>query len=114
MTYDDEIKLIKKVSDENSDTNSMGDPIEVLEKRTVPASKLDYRNKEFYQAMADGLKPSITFAINQYEYQDEKELEYNNNLYRIIDVFPIRQRTMERDLSEFESIALICEGLVNK
>ncbi|CAK7002007.1 phage head closure protein [Tissierella sp.] len=110
MTYDDEIKLIKKVYRENS----MGDPIEVLEKRTVPASKLDYRNKDFYQTMAKGLKPSITFAINQYEYQDEKELEYNDKQYRIIDVFPVKQRKLEHDLSEFESIALICEGLVNK
>lgn len=106
MTYDKEIKLIKYIGGENE----IGDPIKVKEKRNVLASKLDYRNKDFYQAMANGLKPSITFAINKYEYKEEQELEHNNKLYKIIDVFPVKAR----DESEFEALALICEGVVNK
>lgn len=105
MTYDYEIKLLKKVYGENA----MGDPIETIEERTVLADKLDYRNKDFYQAMANGLKPSITFAINKYEYGDEQELKFEDKHYKIIDVFPVKAKNE----SEFESIALMCEGLVN-
>lgn len=106
MTYDEEIKLVKYVDGENE----LGDPIKVRQKRSVLASKLDYRNKDFFQAMANGLKPSITFAINKYEYEEEQELEYNDKLYKIIDVFPVKARHE----SEFEAISLICEGVVNK
>lgn len=109
MTFDIEIKLIKKTTSENS----MGDPIETSEKRAVLASELGYRNKEFDQAMASGLKPSKTFAINKYDYDDEKELEHEGRIYRIIDVYPVKQPMYREILSEFESIALICEGLVN-
>ncbi|MDR7870310.1 MAG: phage head closure protein [Tissierellaceae bacterium] len=109
MTYDYEIKLIMKIPGENA----MGDPIELDEKRVVLASILDYRNKDFYQAMANGLKPSITFAINRYEYDGEKELEHGGKHYKIVDVFPVKSNRWQ-DESEFESIALICEGLVNK
>lgn len=105
MEYNEEIKLIKYTDGENE----LGDPIKVREKRSVLASKLDYRNKDFYQAMASGLRPSMTFAINKYEYEEEQELEYNNKLYKIIDVFPVKAR----DESEFETISLICEGVVN-
>lgn len=105
MTYDEEINLIKYIIDENA----MGDPIEIQVKRPVLASKLDYRNKDFYQAMANGLKPSITLGINKHEYDSEKEVEFEGKSYKVIDVFPVKTK----DESEFESIALICEGLVN-
>lgn len=108
MTYDYEVNLIKKTTGENA----IGDPIEINEKRTVLASILDYRNKDFYQAMTNGLKPSITFAINKYEYDNEKELEHESKVYRIIDVHPVKQLKYAEDLSESEALALICEGLV--
>lgn len=108
MTYDYEIKLISYELGENE----MGDPIEVPVKKTILASILDYRNKDFYQAMASGLKPSITFAVNKYEYDGEKELEYEGKQYRIIDVFPVKQGYRE-DIREFEALCLLCEGLVN-
>lgn len=108
MTYDCEIGLIKEVQGENE----MGDPIVEKQERKVLASILDYRNKDFYQAMANGLKPSITFAINKYEYEEEKELSHEGKHYRIIDVYPVKNRRWQ-DESEFEAIALICEGLVN-
>lgn len=110
VTFDDEVKLIKYTDGEND----IGDPIEIPVKRVVLASKLDYRNKDYYQAMANGLKPSITFAINKYEYEGEKELEYEKKHYRIIDAFPVKQRSYREDISEFEALTLMCEGLVSK
>ena len=108
MTYDYEIKLISYEQGENA----MGDPVEVPVKKSILASILDYRNKDFYQAMTNGLKPSITFAVNKFEYEGEKELEHEGKLYRIIDVYPVKSNRWQ-DESEFEAVALICEGLVN-
>lgn len=108
VTYDYEIQLISEVPRENA----MGDPIVIKEYRKVLVAIIDYRNKDFYQAMASGLKPSITFAINKYEYEEEKELKHEGKYYRILDVYPVRNNRRQ-DESEFEAVALICEGLVN-
>lgn len=105
MTYDYELNLVKVTYGENN----IGDAAKTLEKRPVYASKLDYKNKNFYQAAASGLKPEITFAINKYEYDDEEEVEFEGKAYKVIDVSPIKSK----DESEFESIALLCSGLVN-
>lgn len=105
MTFDHEIKLIKTTHI----TNSVGDLIETPTKRAALAAILDYRNKDFYQAMANGLKPEITFAVNKYEYEGEKEVEFEDKSYRIIDTYPVKAK----DDSEFESLALVCSGLVN-
>jgi hypothetical protein len=104
MTYDYEIDLISSPTS----TDEIGDSIEVEVKRSVLAGILDYRNKDYYQALSSGLKPSITFAINKYEYDNEKVLEHEGKRHRIIDVFPVKAK----DESEFESLALICEAVV--
>ena len=106
MEFNEEIELISFTTIQND----MGDTIKVKSERKVLASKLDYRNKDFYQAMANGLKPSITFGINKFEYQDEKELMFEGKGYKIIDVAPIK----EKYTNEFETVSLMCEGLVNK
>ena len=105
MTYDCEIELIKA---SGNSVNDGGDTIPIEEKRNVPAAKLTYRSKEFYQAFVNGLKPSITFAVNKYEYDNEGVIEFEENRYKIIDVYPVD----EKDASEFESLALLCEAVV--
>lgn len=104
MTYDDEVNLIKLTTI----VDAIGDIITIEIKRNVLVSVLNYRNKDYYEALAGGLKPSITFGINKYEYEDEKHLEYNGKKYKIIDITPIKAK----DESEFESIGLICEGVL--
>ena len=107
MTYDCEVILIKSDNSDNS-VNEGGDTIPAEEERSVPASKLTYRSKEFYQAFTNGLKPSITFAVNKYEYADERTLKFEDLRYKIIDVYPVDAK----DESEFESLALLCEAVV--
>lgn len=106
MTFDVEIKLIKYTKE----PDEFGDNIEVPVERSVLASEVEYRSKAYYQAMANGLKPSKTFAINKYEYQNESYIKYNDDIYRIIDIYPIKAKNN----SEFESLTLICERTVNK
>lgn len=104
MTYDCEVTLISM----KYEKNDIGDSVEVKTERKVLAGKIDYRNKDFYQALRTGLKPSITFGINKYEYQDEKLLEYDGSQYNIIDVYPV----VEKYSNEFEGLALLCEAVV--
>lgn len=84
--------------------NAMGDTIATPTKKQVFANKLSYRNKAFYQAQADGLKPSFTFEIKELDYNGQPKLEYESVTYRIVDVSPLKG----------ENIGLICTGLVNK
>jgi SPP1 family predicted phage head-tail adaptor len=95
----DVINLISVITGENE----MGDTIEVVTKKQIFANKLSYRNKAFYQAMANGLKPQFTFEIKEIDYENQPKLEYENVTYRIIDVSPLKN----------ENVGLICEGLVN-
>lgn len=104
MTYDYEVFLIKA----SNDVNEGGDTIQTETERSVFADKLDYRSKEFFQAFTNGLKPSITFAVNKYEYDSERMLKYDGSKYKIIDVYPVKAK----DESEFESLALLCEAVV--
>lgn len=104
MTYDYEIFLIKVTNE----VDEGGDTVQTETERSVLADKLDYRSKEFYQAFTSGLKPSITFAVNKYEYDNERTLKYEGNKYKIIDVYPVKAK----DESEFDSLALLCEAVV--
>ena len=104
MTYDYEIKLIAVTYT----TDEIGDSVELTTERDIYAGILDYRNRDYYQALSSGLRPSVTFAINKYEYNVEKKLKHDGKTYKIIDVFPINAK----DESEFETIALICEAVV--
>lgn len=104
MTYDYEVFLIKVVND----VDEGGDTVQTETERSVLADKLDYRSKEFYQAFTNGLKPSITFAINKYEYEGESTLKFENKRYKIVDVYPVKAK----DESEFDSLALLCEAVV--
>jgi len=104
MTYDYEIDLISTTYQ----VDEIGDSVETETKRTVFAAVLTYRNKDYYEALSSGLKPSINFAINRHEYDGEETIEHEGKRYRILDVFPVNVR----DESEFEAVSLLCEGVV--
>ena len=85
-------------------TNELGDPIKIpIESGNIFADKQSIRQSEYYQAVAVGLKPEITFVIRTIEYNQAPMLKFNSKKYNII-------RTFEKD-SEF--IELICSGVVN-
>ena len=104
MTYDCDISLLSITTA----TDSMGDTVETTTERTISAAVLTYRSKDFWQAQTEGLKPSITFAVNKYEYGKEQTLLYEGHKYRIIDVFPVKAQ----NTSEFEALSLLCEAVV--
>jgi SPP1 family predicted phage head-tail adaptor len=104
MTFDYEIKLLTITYT----TSSTGDSIENIIEKPVLADLITYKTKDFYQALSNGLKPSKTFGINKYEYDNQVELIFEGQRYKIIDVSPINPK----DESEFDAISLIVEGPV--
>ena len=82
--------------------NDIGNSVEVETKSTVFANKKSIRQSEFYQAMANGLKPEIMFEVRSIDYSDQDRLEYNSKKYRII-----RAYSKSGEITE-----LVCEGIV--
>lgn len=82
--------------------NDIGDAISTPVTRQVFANKKDVRQSEFYQAMATGLRPELMFEVRTIEYNGEKTLRYNNELYSII-----RTYSKNGEITE-----LVCQGIV--
>lgn len=82
MRHNDVIYLIS----EQTTYDDIGNPIKTKIERMVYANEFDISATEFYQASAQGLKPDCRFEIYSFEYNNEKELKHNDNLYKIIRV----------------------------
>ncbi len=96
----DVITLVKKkyLPDET------GELVSVQTSRDVFAKVESIGMKEFYEAMAQGLKPEIRFVIfDHLDYQGERTVEYLGNTFTVI-------RTYRKNLT---SIELVCAGVVN-
>lgn len=101
MLFNDLIELVKEVPGENA----TGDAITTLEYRKVFANEKGIRQSEFYQAMANGLKPSLMYEISKFDYEGEKQIRVcGDRLYNIIRTYPTKNENLE----------LVCEGLVSR
>jgi len=58
------------------------------EKRTTVLCKVQSVGRnEFYGAATSGLKPEVVFIIHGYEYNGEKEVEFEGEKYRVIRTY---------------------------
>lgn len=56
--------------------------------KTVFAEVKSIGQSEFYQAMAQGLKPEIKFVIaDYYDYNNEKEIVWNTKRYNVLRTY---------------------------
>lgn len=106
MTYDYELTLVDIVYSEND----MGDPVEIESRLVVLCDVQSITRSEFYQADASGLKPSIVFVLNKYDYSNQKKVVFEGDDYKVIRRY---EQKKSKGLEDFESIELICEGVVN-
>lgn len=95
MAFDYEATLIGYKNGQDAIGNTIREKIET----DVFCEKRSIRQSEFYAAAQSGLKPELTLVIRPYEYDNQKEIIFENVSYRII-------RTFEIDSEELE---LICE-----
>lgn len=103
MTFDHELILLGTTKGENE----MGDPIAVPTRRAVLCDVQSVARSEHYQAAAHGLKPEIVFVISKYEYQGEKEVEFEGEPYRVLRTYTPKK---SKGLADFETAELVCEG----
>lgn len=106
MTFDYELILIGSESGEND----MGDPILIPTRKSILCDVQSVTRSEHYQAAANGLKPEIVFVVNKYDYEGEKQVEFEGKSYNVIRTY-IPKRS--RDIGDFETLELVCEGVVN-
>ena len=112
MTFDHELILIGTEPGENE----LGDPILVPVRRSVLCDVLSVTRSEHYQAAAHGLKPEIVFVVNRYEYQGEKEVEFEGRGYRVMRTYRASQGPSARyakQIGDIDAMELVCEGVVH-
>ncbi|ADL52147.1 phage head closure protein [Clostridium cellulovorans] len=95
--WSDLLILIKQKHDSDSIGNKKPTPTDI--KTEVYCNKKSISRAEFYNANSTGLKPSIVFVVNTFEYEGQKIVEFENQRYKVL-------RTYEPSLDYTE---LICE-----
>ena len=92
--YNDVITLLAITEAENS----IGDLVETITRNEVFADKKSIGMKETYEAMAQGLKPELTFKLaDYYDYDGQEYVEYEGNRYQIL-------RTYQKSTNELELV----------
>ncbi|QOR34440.1 phage head closure protein [Clostridium sp. 'deep sea'] len=97
--YDHEITLIS-VDDNNK--NAIGNRIPIEVRKTILCKKKSITRREFYSAAMAGLNPEIVFIVHGYEYENEKEVEFEGNRYRVLRAYA----------TGFEEIELTCKKVI--
>lgn len=104
MTFDHELTLITLKHTENN----MGDSISTETELTILCNVRSVNRSEHYAAASNGMKPEITFIVNQYEYSGQSVVEFEGKRYKVIRDF---RKKGSADIADFETTELICEGV---
>jgi SPP1 family predicted phage head-tail adaptor len=100
MTFDNELTLISSTIT----YDDIGNPIETPVEIDVLCSVKSIGRTEFYNAAANGLKPSYIFVVHPYEYNNETYVEFSEDTtpkkkYKVIKTYRV----------DFENLELTCE-----
>lgn len=80
-----------------------------LPPRDVPANKASVWQKEFYDALAVGIRPEVKFEIMAHDYFNEPKLIHEGTTYHIIRTFSKKGEKIELICSRFP-METICNG----
>lgn len=103
MTKDDELTLISTTYTEND----MGDIIPVGVETVVLCGVQSVTRAEHYSAAANGLKPSIVFVLNKFEYEGQKDVVYEGGRYNVDRSYSPKSY---KGIEDFEDIELVCSA----
>lgn len=103
MTYDNELTLLSSAIT----YDDIGNPIETPTSIDILCGVKSIGRAEFYNAAANGLKPSYIFVVHPYEYGGETYVEFSKDStpkqkYKVI-------KTYEKNMEELE---LTCEKVL--
>lgn len=96
MIWSDLIALVKVEHQESA----------ILQERCtkIYANKLSVTRSEFYQAIANDLKPEVTFEIHEFEYCNEQKLIHEGKAYLIIRTFSKNNDILELVCQAYEDV----------
>ena len=107
MTFDHELVLVRIEAGEND----LGDPITIRTEKPILCDVSSVGRNEHYQAAAHGLKPELVFVISKWDYDGEKEVEFEGKKYNVLRTYEPKK---SKGLGDFETMELVCEGVVNR
>lgn len=84
MEYIEELTLIKKIPTQDE----LKQIIFTETSRVVLVRKNAVGSREFYNAMAVGIRPTAELQIRLCDYCDEQEVEYKGTRYSVIRTIP--------------------------
>lgn len=99
MLFSNELILINNVFS----FDDIGNQISEEERIEVFCNVKSITRAEFYNAATTDLKPSITFVVHLFEYNNEEKVEYEGVQYRVIRTY----------IANTEEIELICEKVLS-
>jgi SPP1 family predicted phage head-tail adaptor len=103
MTFDFELTLIKTINVEND----LGDPTFEEVKTDVLCDVLSVTRSEHYAAMSHQVQPEVVFVVNKYDYENERDIEFEGSRYSVIRAFEPKK---SKGIGDFETIELVCQG----
>ena len=106
MTKDDELTLISTTYTEND----MGDVIPFETRLVVLCDVQSVTRAEHYSAAANGLKPSVVFVLNKFEYEGQKDVEHEGISYNVDRSYAPKK---SKGIDDFEDIELTCSAPIN-
>ena len=84
MEYMDELTLVDIIIEQDE----IGNDVQIERKTDVYVRKNVVGTKEFYNAMAVGIRPTAELQIRNVEYNNEEECIYHGKRYSIIRTIP--------------------------
>lgn len=95
-TYDDQVQLISATITQDEYANE----IETELTSTVWADIGSVGRNEFYNAMQNGLKPTIMVTVKAFEFEDQKHLIFSGKRYKIERTYGADNEDIELTCSE--------------
>jgi len=90
MRYNKTIYLISTTITQDD----WGNEIEERTERKVFVNENSIGSSEYYNAASQGLRPEAKFEIRSIEYDDEKEIKFDGDIYNIIRSQKMGARTI--------------------
>ncbi len=69
--------------------------------RDVYAEQGGVGRSEFYKAAAAGMTPAVTFTVSEADYNNERLINFDNKVYKVLRTYPLPNRKIE----------LVCQGV---
>lgn len=108
MTFDDELILVEL----DYPQDDLGQSEETEISRTpVLCEVLSVTRSEFFAGAQAGMQPEMVFVINKYDYTGQSRVEHDGKEYDVIRHYAPKK---SKDLSDFETIELVCQGVANR